>query len=51
LRQVAGLEKKVALLGMGGRFEIWNENVLNARRQEEFGEDADTSEEMAGLVI
>jgi len=52
LRQVAGLEKKVALLGMGERFEIWNENVLNAKRLEEDGlADEPASEEMTHLVL
>ena len=52
LRQVAGLEKKVVLLGMGGRFEIWNENVLNTKRlEEERSLDGAASEEMTGLVI
>ena len=52
LRQVAGLEKKVALLGMGERFEIWNENVLNAKRLEEDGLAGEpASEEMTHLVL
>ena len=52
LRQVAGLEKKVVLLGMGGRFEIWNENVLNTKRlEEESSLDGTASEEMDGMVI
>ena len=52
LRQVAGLEKKVVLLGMGSRFEIWNENVLNQKRLEEARslEEA-ASEEMTRLVL
>lgn len=52
LRQVAGLEKRVVLLGMGSRFEIWNETVLNQKRIEEeqlFA--APASEEMARLVL
>ena len=52
LRTVAGLEKRVVLLGMGSRFEIWNENTLNQKRHEEessLGEMA--SEEMAKLVL
>ena len=52
LRQAAGLEKRIVLLGMGERFEIWNENTLNQKRMEEersIGEQA--SEEMAGLVL
>jgi MraZ protein len=35
LRQGAGLEKRVLMLGMDSRFEIWNENTLNTRRAEE----------------
>jgi len=52
LRQVAGLEKKVVLLGMGDRFEIWNENVLNQKRiEEERSLDEAASEEMVRLVL
>jgi MraZ protein len=52
LRQVAGLEKHMVFLGMGSRFEIWNENTLNQKRMEEersIGEQA--SEEIARLVL
>ncbi len=49
LRQVAGLEKRVSFLGMGERFEIWNEEALNRSRFEQpLGE---PSEEIARLVI
>ncbi len=52
LRQVAGLEKKVVLLGMGDRFEIWNETILNERRkEEEHMFDETVSEEMDRLVL
>lgn len=52
LRQVAGLEKRVALLGMGNRFEIWDEDVLNRKRaEEERSLDEGASEEMARLVL
>ena len=52
LRQVAGLEKKVVLLGMGTRFEIWNETVLNQKRvEEERSLDEAASEEMTRLVL
>ena len=52
LRQVAGLEKRVVLLGMGGRFEIWNENTLNIKRaEEEANLDEQASAEMARLVL
>ncbi|QKK02103.1 MAG: division/cell wall cluster transcriptional repressor MraZ [Pseudomonadota bacterium] len=52
LRQVAGLEKRVVFMGMGQRFEIWDESVLNERRaveQREIQEQA--SAEMAQLVL
>jgi MraZ protein len=52
LRQVAGLEKRVALLGMGSRFEIWNETILNQKRvEEERSLNEAASEEMARLVL
>ncbi len=52
LRQVAGLEKRIVLLGMGSRFEIWNENTLNQKRaEEERSLSEKASEEMAGLVL
>lgn len=52
LRQVAGLEKHIVLLGMGTKFEIWNETTLNKKRQEEDRNLADTaSEEMRNLVL
>jgi len=52
LRQVAGLEKRVVLLGMGNRFEIWNETILNQKRvEEERSLDEAASEEMVRLVL
>ena len=52
LRQVAGLEKRVVLLGMGSRFEIWNETILNQKRvEEERSVDESASEAMVGLVL
>ena len=52
LRQVAGLEKRVIMLGMGSRFEIWNENTLNTKRVEEDSNlDEQASAEMARLVL
>jgi len=52
LRQVAGLEKRVALLGMGNRFEIWDEDTLNRKREEEERSlDEGASEEMTRLVL
>jgi MraZ protein len=52
LRQVAGLEKRVVMMGMGSRFEIWNEAILNQKRAEEERSMNDAvSEEMARLVL
>jgi len=52
LRQVAGLEKRVVLLGMGERFEIWDEDTLSAKRAEEVKLlDEQASAEMASLVL
>lgn len=52
LRQVAGLEKHIVLLGMGNKFEIWNETTLNKKRQEEERSLMETaSEEMRNLVL
>ena len=52
LRQVAGLEKRVVFLGMGSRFEIWNETTLNQKRMEEERSLAGpASDEMARLVL
>ena len=52
LRQVAGLEKRIVLLGMGSRFEIWNETMLNQKRiEEERSLDEAASEEMTHLVL
>jgi MraZ protein len=51
LREVTGLEKRVVMLGMGSRFEIWNENTLNQKRAEEANLDELASAEMARLVL
>lgn len=52
LRQVAGLEKRVIMLGMDSRFEIWNENMLNTKRAEELTSlDEKASAEMERLVL
>ena len=52
LRQVAGLEKRVVMLGMGERFEIWNEGVLNSTRLEDNSAgEASPTEEMTRLVF
>ena len=52
LRQGAGLDKRVILLGMDKRFEIWDEDALNNKRVEEVQVlDQQASEEMSGLVF
>jgi len=52
LRQVTGLEKRVVMMGMGNRFEIWNEAILNQKRaEEERGLGEAVSDEMARLVL
>jgi len=38
-RNAAGLEKKVVLLGMGGKFELWSEQAHAAQVQSTIGED------------
>ena len=52
LRESAGMEKRVVLLGMDTRFEIWSEKTLNLKRaEEEASIDAEPSAEMARLVL
>lgn len=52
LREVTGLEKRALLMGMGARFEIWNETVLTKKRVEEDGSLFDqASTEMENLVL
>ena len=52
LRQVATLEKHIVLLGMGSRFEVWNEDTLNQKRlEEESSLNEPASEEMTKLVF
>ena len=52
LRQVAGLEKRVVMMGMGNRFEIWNEAILSQKRvEEERSLSEAASEEMSSLVL
>jgi len=52
LRESTGMEKRVVMLGMGTRFEIWSEKTLNLKRaEEEAGINAEPSAEMARLVL
>ncbi len=41
LRSHASLEKKSVLLGQGARFEIWNEEVWNQRREQWLSEEVE----------
>jgi MraZ protein len=51
LRQSAGMDKRVIMLGMGKRFEIWDEETLNSRREEEVSSFETPSAEMGRLVF
>jgi len=52
LREVVGLEKRAVMMGMGSRFEIWNEAILNQKRaEEERNQNIAASEEMSRLVL
>ena len=52
LRESTGMEKRVVMLGMGDRFEIWGENTLNLKRaEEEASINEEPSAEMARLVL
>ena len=39
LRDVAGLERRAMLLGQGNKFELWDEDRWNAKRDEWFAAD------------
>ncbi len=47
-RQVVGLERKAVLLGMGTKFELWNEAAQRALLEQPINE-AETTEEMRSL--
>lgn len=51
LRQVASLEKKIVMLGLGNKFEIWNEEALQATRHDVPQIDGAVSESMQSLVL
>ncbi len=40
LRDFAGLNKKAVLIGQGNKFELWDEEVWNARRDEWLNEES-----------
>ena len=51
LRQVSNLERRVVMMGLGNKFEIWNEDVLNRARHEHPLSDVEPSGEMRELVL
>ncbi|MEN8179042.1 MAG: division/cell wall cluster transcriptional repressor MraZ [Pseudomonadota bacterium] len=55
LRSFAGLEKRVALVGQGERFELWNEDVWDKQRDDWLEnvdlDDLDLPPELASLSI
>lgn len=54
LRSVAGLDKRVTLMGLGHKFEIWDEENLNKTRQQRLkrGEgEGEPTEAMAALRL
>ena len=51
MRQATSMEKRVIMLGMGKRFEIWNEEAFIAKREEESNLNEQPSAEMASLVL
>jgi MraZ protein len=55
LRDYAGLEKRVSMVGQGRKFEIWSESAWLAMREEWLQqaneENSDLSEELQNLVL
>lgn len=51
MRQVASMDKKVILLGMGDKFEIWNEEALMKQRHQVLDSNQDVSDAMKVLVL
>lgn len=54
LRSYVGLEKKVVLVGQGRKFELWDEDAWNAKRESWLSQDETTGEipdELKGLSL
>lgn len=54
LREFAGLDKAVVLIGQGNKFEVWDEAAWTARRAEWLSADAaggDTPDELGSLSL
>lgn len=46
LREYAGLDKKVMLVGQGAKFELWDEQTWNEKRETWLAEEAESGEEL-----
>ncbi|MFI4954770.1 MAG: division/cell wall cluster transcriptional repressor MraZ, partial [Gammaproteobacteria bacterium] len=44
LREYAGINKKVMMIGQGKKFELWDDEQWNARRENWLKEDAEGGE-------
>jgi len=55
LREYADMDKQVALVGQGRKFEIWNEQAWFTKREEWLGDidqpESEMSEELANLAL
>jgi MraZ protein len=51
MRQVASMDKKIILLGMGDKFEIWNDEALMKQRNQALNLGDDVSDAMKTLVL
>jgi len=51
MRQVASMDKKIILLGMGDKFEIWNDEALMKQRNQVLDLNDDVSDAMKTLVL
>lgn len=51
LRQVASMEKRVVMLGLGSKFEIWNEDALMKQRHQVPAMNGEVSDAMKQLVL
>ncbi len=55
LREVAELDKRAVLLGQGNKFELWDEDIWNKRRDEwlaaDFGESMEVPIELGRLFL
>lgn len=49
LREYAGLEKRVVLVGQGNKFELWDDDTWVRRRDEWFREEGEEGEPGEGL--